>query len=99
GMSTPEAYRQLDAATDHITALPSQTDLDKFTQTLMTGDPLALADSIDNDFERVSAHYDWFLDARQKLEQAGVARAFLCGSGSTVAGLCIDQKSALDIAA
>lgn len=99
GMSTPEAYKQLDAATDRNTDLPSDADLDRFNEILLSGDPTRLADAIENDFERVSTHYDWFLESKQILAQAGVLRAFLCGSGSTVAGLCHDQESAMRIAA
>lgn len=98
GMSTPEAYCQLDAVTEREPESPSREALDKFTQILMSGDPQQLAQIIENDFERVSTQYDWFLDARQKLEHAGVLRAFLCGSGSTVAGLCPDKDSAIRIA-
>lgn len=94
-MSTADAYRQLDS---HHRVEPSQHTLSKFLTTLHHGDPILLAPLLFNDFEIVAEKYFWFTDARQKLSTAGALATLLCGSGSTVCGLCRDEQHANEVA-
>jgi 4-diphosphocytidyl-2-C-methyl-D-erythritol kinase len=100
GVSTAEAYRILDetprAAHDMSVDPAGMAD---FARVLASGDPHLLGPHIANDFELVAARYDWFKAATGQLKQSGALRAFLCGSGSTVAGLCADRQAAVDVAA
>ncbi len=99
-MPTAQGYSMLDELrrTSHKTGSNAHT-LSDFLTSLYSGDPEQLARYIHNDFELVAENQDWFRNCRSKLEDAGVLRAFLCGSGSTVAGLVRDKNTAQKISA
>lgn len=98
-MSTAEGYRLLDTFNegDRVTRDKAHT-LSSFLTSLYSSDPYQLADVIVNDFDKVVGNYPWYRKCRDDLMEAGAIRAFLCGSGSTVAGLVQDQKTAFEIA-
>jgi 4-diphosphocytidyl-2-C-methyl-D-erythritol kinase len=95
-MPTAQAYRELDKiekpAGDKSHTLPA------FLTNLYSGNPTFLANSIHNDFELVASKHQWFTHSRDQLLAAGALRAFLCGSGSTVAGIVTDELSGQRIA-
>lgn len=88
-ISTADAYRQLD---EIPRSAPEPDRMAKLVDALGTGDADALAGLIHNDFELPAASCSWFRECRFALESAGALRAFLCGSGSTVAGLVPSRK-------
>lgn len=83
-ISTPEAYAALDRITNRA---HSTTPLTHITDALLEGNVTRLAALIENDFEQVLGKETWFTATRDLLMEAGCIAAFLCGSGSTIAGL------------
>jgi 4-diphosphocytidyl-2C-methyl-D-erythritol kinase len=83
GISTRKAYDRL----DRLACPATDNDLGYLTRALASGDPQTLAGAIHNDFERVLSQESWFTNTVSTLDQLGCHRAFLCGSGSTVAAL------------
>ncbi len=94
-MSTAEGYRLLDEISRPI---PSPHTLSTFLTAVQSGSPATLAPYLQNDFELVAKNFNWFSETRTKLQQAGVQKVLLCGSGSTVAGLCENRYAAQRIA-
>ncbi len=98
-VSTAEAYRTLD---EHPRPVLNESDWQmKITQlqsALSDGNANLLATLIQNDFDLFAAQYDWFQKSLSRLKRESCLRAFLCGSGSTVAGLFKDEASAREAA-
>lgn len=94
GISTREAYSRLDALPLHAKALHS---LEGVRRAVLTGNPHRLAAAIHNDFEQAVERENWYKRTVSALDQAGCLRAFLCGSGSTVAGLCENQSHCSEV--
>ena len=92
-VSTPVAYARLDA----LKRPPPAAGVREVCDALRTGDPNALAPLIHNDFELAVAGEGWFQTAVGNLKKAGCLRVFLCGSGSTVAGLTENSAHAEQI--
>ena len=97
GVSTPDAYRLLDA-------LPSRTP-GAATQTLLSvlqsspSDTVAIAKACGNDFEAaILPAFPEIAAAHQALTRAGAVRALLCGSGSACFGFAQDAAHAETIA-
>ncbi len=98
-MATAEAYRMLDSNREELDATGDKTHtLSRFLTSLYSGDPSQLAAAIHNDFEILAKNYEWYQNCCSKLTTAGALRAFLCGSGSTVAGLVVNEEAAIEIA-
>ena len=83
GDATAEAYARLGRTTATVVV----GNVDGVVDALACGDETALSKAIQNDFEELIAGEPWFAEACQRLVNAGASRVFLCGSGSTVAGL------------
>ncbi len=96
-MSTAEAYRILDTLHDADSGDGSHK-LSAFLTKLYAGNPLEIAEYLTNDFELVAERYEWYRKAREKLLGAGALKTFLCGSGSTVAGIVTDESSGQRVA-
>jgi 4-diphosphocytidyl-2-C-methyl-D-erythritol kinase len=94
GVSTREAYARL----DHIPHRPApRASLDDVIEVFQAGDPHALAQVIHNDFELAVADESWFKQTTLALDGSGSLRTFLCGSGSTIAGLAADLNHSLEM--
>lgn len=90
---TGEAYARLDA----IARPAPAAALGEAAEAVKAGDPVRLARLIVNDFELVVVDRPWFRKCCEALREGGALRAFLCGSGSTVAGLAENQEGAAEI--
>lgn len=95
-MPTAMAYREL--ARSRGRNLPETSSPDAVIAALLSGDVEGLGAAIVNDFEPVAAAFPWYRNASQALLSAGCVRAFLCGSGSTVAGLIPKGRNARQVA-
>jgi len=84
GVSTRDAYARLDSLKRPQT---TGTNVNSLLNAIRSGDPGALAPLIRNDFELVVKDEPWYRHAFDILMSQGCQRVFLCGSGSTVAGL------------
>lgn len=94
-INTGQAYAHLDSIQRPYPAWEEfeiQTKL--LSAALQAGDAHRVAPLITNDFELVAEKHSWFRDAKSALTHAGALRAFLCGSGSSVAGLFPDKSAA-----
>jgi len=99
GMSTAAAFQEFDkmqrVAVSHH---QMQERIERLVSALHGGNPEAIAGAVGNDFELVAESFAWYQEARQRLLDAGVLKTLLCGSGSTVAGLCRDEAMARSVA-
>jgi 4-diphosphocytidyl-2-C-methyl-D-erythritol kinase len=84
GVNTGEAYRTLDAMEPRPHSAVSYKEAIKFLQIPLQESSTRL---IQNDFELAVQEAVWFAKAKEALENAGCIKVFLCGSGSTVAGI------------
>jgi 4-diphosphocytidyl-2-C-methyl-D-erythritol kinase len=94
GISTREAYARLDAL--HARTAPI-TPLSEVVKALQSGNPSALAAVIYNDFELAAQAESWFSETVFTMNNCGALRTFLCGSGSTIAGLATDLNHSLEM--
>lgn len=94
-INTGEAYRHLDRIQRPF---PSERQFEMqaltLSEALRTGNAPAVASLITNDFELVAERHSWYRNAKAALEDAGALRAFLCGSGSSIAGLFPNEAAA-----
>ncbi len=96
---TAEAYKQLDKIRESALQETAQKyKMSQFLTVLNSGDPEVLATAIHNDFDIVAQNYQWYRDYVKTLKKVGVLRTFLCGSGSTIAGLVRNEDEARKIA-
>lgn len=94
-VSTAAAYRMLDQhPRPDVTEIDWQKKVIQLQGALSDGNANLLASLIHNDFDMFAAQYDWFHKSVSRLKEANCLRAFLCGSGSTVAGLFKEEASA-----
>lgn len=84
GVSTGAAYQQLSGMKRQM----PEKNVSFVREALASGDAEQLAQAIHNDFEMVVGEKYWYKTCWETLMREGCLRAFLCGSGSTVAGLC-----------
>lgn len=82
-VSTPAAYAALGRGMEPVATQGPATLL----KALAEGDAALVAPLIRSDFEMLFRGEEWFQAASKTLTDAGASRVFLCGSGSTVAGL------------
>lgn len=82
-VNTGEAYKKLSG----IKRNSPDNGIESVLTALNTNDLNALCQATYNDFENTVVESKWFDEARAYLALAGCHRSFLCGSGSTVAGL------------
>ncbi|MGI8906593.1 MAG: 4-(cytidine 5'-diphospho)-2-C-methyl-D-erythritol kinase [Candidatus Sumerlaeaceae bacterium] len=94
GISTSEAYQRLD---ELGTRRESVHSIEGIQRALLIGNPYRLAAAIHNDFEPAVQSEPWFRDSVSALDRVGCLRAFLCGSGSTVAGLGKDNHHCVEM--
>lgn len=94
GISTQKAFARLDSLPNRLEPAHSAHEV---LWALEAADPRRLARLIWNDFELAVAGERWFETGRNALLQSGALAAFLCGSGSTIAGLAENLQDALEI--
>ena len=92
GVSTPEAYRALDAAPRDVCR-----DFPAFVSALEAHDLPKIAGLMTNDFEKVICPRRPIVsELCRRMEEAGALRAMMSGSGPSVFGLfCDEQKAAV----
>lgn len=94
GVSTGEAYGRLGQAGPRAAGSAGLTEV---VHALSMAGPSRLAKAIHNDFEAVMRAELSFQQTISALDEAGCLRAFLCGSGSTVAGLAKDKSHCVEM--
>ena len=93
GVSTPMAYKLLDAIADRQPGNATQNFLSVLQSS--PNDLNAIASALGNDFEAaVLPAFAEVADAHRAVRDAGALRALLCGSGSAVFGLAQDAGQA-----
>lgn len=103
GLSTPDVYRELDAhrerhAQDIFPADPRPSVDPDVLQALRAGDARMLAEVMHNDLQAAALHLEPSLTATLELGEAnGALAGIVSGSGPTVAFLCADLDSALEL--
>ncbi|WJY67653.1 4-(cytidine 5'-diphospho)-2-C-methyl-D-erythritol kinase [Corynebacterium auris] len=99
GLPTGEAFSLLDDLRHDNPALVAHLDTAALARALLTGEPEALAPALHNDLEPAAVRMRPQL--RPLLEQAAELglRAFVSGSGPTVAVLCRDEEHAAQVLA
>lgn len=103
GLSTPAVYRELDAhrdrhALDIFPADPRPMVDADVLQAIRAGDPRMLAEVLHNDLQAAALHLEPSLgDVLELGEQNGALAGIISGSGPTVAFLCADLDSALEL--
>jgi 4-diphosphocytidyl-2-C-methyl-D-erythritol kinase len=100
GISTAEAYRELDRRRSAGTVGPPALDANPMIEALRTGDPQRVAEALTNDLEpaalALAPNLRRTLDAGHEL---GALRGIVSGSGATCAFLCADADAAVKLAA
>jgi len=103
GLSTPAVYAELDAHrarhVGDIAPAPASPTVDTDVLTaLRQGDPLMLAESMQNDLQAAALHLDPTLVALLELgEERGALTGIVSGSGPTVAFLAEDAGAAAEL--
>lgn len=103
GLSTPAVYAELDAHRARhvrdIAPAPAAPTVDTAVLTaLRQGDPLMLAESMQNDLQAAALHLDPTLVALLELgEERGALTGIVSGSGPTVAFLAEDAGAATEL--
>ncbi|AZH79246.1 MULTISPECIES: 4-(cytidine 5'-diphospho)-2-C-methyl-D-erythritol kinase [Microbacterium] len=103
GLSTPVVYERLDLLREEQGALADDPPLSldvpiPVLQALRSGDPMQLADALENDLQVAALHErpDLAETIRQGVA-AGALQGIVSGSGPTVALLCADPETAQDV--
>ena len=103
GLSTPRVYGELDAIRERLRAdlpvVPVQPHLDAdLFHALRAGDPVRLADALHNDLQQAALMLRPELAAVIELGlHEGALAGIVSGSGPTIALLCANPESALDV--
>lgn len=103
GLSTPSVYAELDAHrarhVNDIAPAPQSPSVDTAVlQALRQGDPVMLAESMQNDLQAAALHLDPTLVTLLELgEERGALAGIVSGSGPTVAFLAEDAVAAAEL--
>lgn len=104
GLSTPKVYAELDRIREHEGLDPHEVPAPEhpsaLIEALATGDIKAIAANIHNELESVALALKPELELTlAAAEKYGALRAFVSGSGPTVAALVADEQSANELVA
>ena len=95
GVSTPWAYKALDAKEENNGKSLEHPDIDKLVNAINNGDISAIAHSMGNVLETVvTEEYPEIRYIRERLMEHGAVKALMSGSGPTVFGIFIDEDKA-----
>jgi len=103
GLSTPEVYAELDRHRERhapdIRPIPSAPQVDaELMQAIRAGDPVMLAESMENDLQAAALHLaPELIEVIELGERSGALAGMVSGSGPTVVFLCADQDAAIGL--
>jgi len=103
GLSTPDVYAELDRhrarhALD-IRPIPTAPQVDtELMQAIRVGDPVRLAESMENDLQAPALHLaSELVDVIELGERSGALAGMVSGSGPTIVFLCADTDAAIGL--
>lgn len=98
GVSTEAVYNEWDKIT--VNEMPDPPDEDRALEAIRSGDREELIRALGNELEMVAARlYPEVVAVKKRLLDAGAKRAVMCGSGSAVFGVALNEDQAIEIAA